>query len=97
MHGGSRTAIDPRVHPMLERSKSGFQRPGRHCLHHALTADKCSALHEGRTVLVLWRAAAGSTVGENPAALRVGPAQDSEVQPFLDGEEQTTDTMLTHF
>ena len=32
---------DPRIPPMPERSKSGFHRPDRHCLHQARSTLRC--------------------------------------------------------
>ena len=43
VHGRSRTTIDPRIPTMPGRSTSGFQRPGRHCLHQVRSAVRCSA------------------------------------------------------
>ena len=43
MHGPSRMTIDPRIPTMPGRSTSGFHRPGRHCLHQARSAVRCSA------------------------------------------------------
>ena len=42
VHGRSRMAIDPRVSTMTGRSTSGFHQPGRHCLHQARSAVRCS-------------------------------------------------------
>ena len=39
----SRVTVDPRVLTMPGRSMSGFHRPGRHCLHQARSAVRCSA------------------------------------------------------
>ena len=43
MHGRSRMTIDPRIPAMPERSMTGVHRPGRHCLHQARNAVRCSA------------------------------------------------------
>ena len=43
LHGRERIAIDPRIPTMLGRSTSGFHQPGRHCLHQAQIAVRCSA------------------------------------------------------
>ena len=43
VHGRSRMTIDPRIPTMPGRSMSGFHQPGRHCLHHARSAVRCSA------------------------------------------------------
>ena len=43
MHGRSRTTISPRIPTMPGRSTSGFHQPGRHCLHQARSAVRCSA------------------------------------------------------
>ena len=43
VHGRSRMTIDPRIPTMPGRSTSGFHRPGRHCLHQARSAVRCSA------------------------------------------------------
>ena len=43
MHGRSRMTIDPCIPTMPGRSSSGFHRPGRHCLHQARSAGRCSA------------------------------------------------------
>ena len=43
IHGRSRMTIDPRILTMPGRSMSGFHRPGRHYLHQARSAVKCSA------------------------------------------------------
>ena len=43
MHGRSRMTRDPRIPTMLGRSTSGFHQPGRHCLHQARSAVRCSA------------------------------------------------------
>ena len=43
MHGRSRMTIDPRIPTMPGRSTSGFHRPGRHRLHQARSAVRCSA------------------------------------------------------
>ena len=45
MHGRSRVAIDPRVPTMPGLSTSGFHRSGRHCLHQARIAVRCSPSH----------------------------------------------------
>ena len=42
MHGHSRTTMDPRISAMPGRSTSGFHRPGRHRLHQARSAVRCS-------------------------------------------------------
>ena len=42
VHGRSRMAIDPRIPTMPERSTPGFHQPGRHCLHQARSAVRCS-------------------------------------------------------
>ena len=42
-HGRSRMTIDPRILTMPGRSTSGFHQPGRHCLHQARSAVRCSA------------------------------------------------------
>ena len=42
-HGRSRVSIDPRIPTMPGRSTSGFHPPGRHCLHQARSAVRCSA------------------------------------------------------
>ena len=38
MHGGNRMTMDPRIPTMPGRSKSGFDRSGRHCLNQARSA-----------------------------------------------------------
>ena len=43
IHGRSRMTIDPSIRTMPGRSMSGFRRPGRHCLHQARSAVRCSA------------------------------------------------------
>ena len=43
VHGRSRMTIDPRIPTMPGRSTSGFHQPGRHCLHQARSAVRCSA------------------------------------------------------
>ena len=43
MHNGSRVAIGPRIPTLPGRNTSGFHRPGRHCLHQARSAVRCSA------------------------------------------------------
>ena len=43
VHGGSRMTIDPRIPTMPGRSTSGFHQPGRHFLHRARSAVRCSA------------------------------------------------------
>ena len=43
VHGRSRMTIDPRIPTMPGRSTSGFDQPGRHCLHHARSAVRGSA------------------------------------------------------
>ena len=43
MHGRSRVTIDPRTPTMPGRSTPGFHQPGRHCLHQARSAVRCSA------------------------------------------------------
>ena len=43
VHGLSRATIDPRIPTMPGRSTSGFHQPGRHCLHQARSAVRCSA------------------------------------------------------
>ena len=43
VHGRSRTTIDPRIPTMPGRSTSAFHQPGRHCLHQARCAVRCSA------------------------------------------------------
>ena len=42
-HGRSRMTIDPRILTMPARRTSGFHQPGRHCLHQARSAVRCSA------------------------------------------------------
>ena len=43
VHGRSRMTIGPRILTMPGRSTSGFHKPGRHCLHQARSAVRCSA------------------------------------------------------
>ena len=43
VHGRSRMTIDPRTPTMPGRSTSGFHQTGRHCLHQARRAVRCSA------------------------------------------------------
>ena len=43
MHGRSLMAIDALTPTTTGRSKSGFQLPGRHCLHQARSASRCWA------------------------------------------------------
>ena len=43
VHGRSRMTIDPRIPTIPGRSTSGFHQPGRHCLHQARSAVRCSA------------------------------------------------------
>ena len=43
MQDRSRMIIDFRIPTMPGRSTSGFHRPGRHCLHQARSAVRCSA------------------------------------------------------
>ena len=50
VHGRSRMAVDPRIPTMPRRNTSGFQ-PGRHCLHQARSAVRCSATGGGRAYL----------------------------------------------
>ena len=45
VHGRSRMTIDPRIPTMPGRSTSGFHQPGRHCLHQARSAVRCSTSH----------------------------------------------------
>ena len=47
VHGRSRMTIDPRTPTMPGRSMSGFHQPGRHYLHQARSAVRCSARGEG--------------------------------------------------
>ena len=42
VHGRSRMAIDSRIPTMPGRRTSGFHQPGRHCLHQARSAVRCS-------------------------------------------------------
>ena len=42
VHGRSRITIDPRIPTMSGRRTSGFHQPGRHCLHQARSAVRCS-------------------------------------------------------
>ena len=42
VHGRSRMTTDPRIPTMPGRSTSGFHQPGRHCLHQARSAMRCS-------------------------------------------------------
>ena len=42
-HGRSRMTTDPRIPTMPGRSTSGFHQPGRHGLHQARSAVRCSA------------------------------------------------------
>ena len=42
-HGRSRMIIDPRIPTIPGRGTSGFHQPGRHCLHQARSAVRCSA------------------------------------------------------
>ena len=41
--GLSRITIDPRIPTLPGRSLSGLHRPGRHCLHQARSAVRCTA------------------------------------------------------
>ena len=43
MDGGSRVTMDPHIPTVPGRSTSDFHRPGRHCLHQARSAVRCSA------------------------------------------------------
>ena len=43
VHSRSRMTIDPPIPTMPGRSTSGFHQPGRHCLHQARGAVRCSA------------------------------------------------------
>ena len=43
MHNRSRMTIDPRIPTLSGRSTSCFHRPGRHDLHRAQSALRCSA------------------------------------------------------
>ena len=43
VHGRSRMTIDPRIPTIPGRSTLGYHQPGRHCLHQARSAVKCSA------------------------------------------------------
>ena len=43
VHGRSRMTIYPRILTMPGRNTSGFHQPGRHCLHQARSAVRCSA------------------------------------------------------
>ena len=43
MHGRSRMTIDPRSRNMPGRRTTGVHQPGRHCLHQARSAVRCSA------------------------------------------------------
>ena len=43
VHGRRSMTIDPRIHTMPGRSTSGFQQPGRHCLHQARSVVRFSA------------------------------------------------------
>ena len=43
VHGRSRVTIDPRIPTMPGRRMSGVHQPGRHCLHQARSAVRCSA------------------------------------------------------
>ena len=43
VHGRSRKTIKPRIPTMPGRSMFGFHQPGRHCLHQARSAVRCSA------------------------------------------------------
>ena len=42
-HGRSRMTVDPHIPTIPGRSTSGFHRPGRHSLHQAQSAVRCSA------------------------------------------------------
>ena len=43
VHGRSRMTTYPRIPTMPGRSISGFHQPGKHCLHQARSALRCSA------------------------------------------------------
>ena len=43
VHSVSRMTIDPRIPTLPGRSTSGFHQSGRHCLHQARSAVRCSA------------------------------------------------------
>ena len=43
VHGRSRMTIGPRIPTMPGRSTSGSHQLGRHCLHQARSAVRCSA------------------------------------------------------
>ena len=43
VHGRSRMTVDPRIPTMPGRSTLGFHQTGRHCLHQARSAVRCSA------------------------------------------------------
>ena len=47
VHGRSRLTIDPRIPTMPGRSTSAFHQSGRHCLHQARSAMRCSASMKG--------------------------------------------------
>ena len=47
IHSPSIKTIDPRIPTTPGRSTSGFQKPGRHCVHQARGAVKCSVSHRG--------------------------------------------------
>ena len=51
VHGRSRMTLDPRIPAMPGRSTSAFHQSGRHCLHQARSAVRCSA---SRTCLRGW-------------------------------------------
>ena len=57
VHGRSRMTIDLRILTTPERNTSGFNQTGRHCLHQALSAVRCSASRMVR------RGGGGSLVG----------------------------------
>ena len=44
-HSRSAKGIDPHIPAMPGRSTSGFQRPGRHCVHQARHTVRCSTSH----------------------------------------------------
>ena len=45
MHSRSPMTIGPRIHTMPGRNASGFHGPGRHHVHQARNAVRCSADH----------------------------------------------------
>ena len=63
LHGRTRMTVDPRITTMPGRSRSGLHQPGRHWLHQARSAVRCSASRMKGELCILPRTACKTDFG----------------------------------